>query len=502
MNNDEKSFDKYEDIDYSSIDRKADLGFRWNSISLIFSAITKIIMMIILARLFTPGEYGIMGLILIVIGFGTLFSDIGVSGALIHYQKVSQQQLSTLYWLSFIVGFSIFLIFILIAPLISMFYNEPDLTLFVRITAIIFLITPLGQQFETLFRKELVFKPLAKIEILDSTILIFITILLAYFGWGVMSVLVGYITKTIVKSVLIFFIGLKFWKPLFEIGLSEMRNFLSFGLYQMGERSLNYFNSNIDKILIGKFLGFVSLGYYNIAYNLILYPITLINPIFNRVSFPYFSKIQNNTRALREKFFDLINNISFINFPIYLLLIIIAPYFVPLIYGPQWYPSIILVQILSVVGIFRCIGNPIGSLLLAKGYARLGFLWNAIVTMIFPFIILLGIIFGGINEVALFQILSSLIFFYPYYHLLIKKILNPCFKEFLKSFGINLILATLASLFSLLGGFFYQTPILIYQLLYHILIGGVGYICLIFIFRRQFLMNFVKRFLKKSPLNT
>ncbi len=502
MNNDEKSFDKYEDIDYSSIDRKADLGFRWNSISLIFSAITKIIMMIILARLFTPGEYGVMGLILIIIGLGMLFSDIGISGAVIHYQKVSQQHLSTLYWLSFIVGFSIFLIFILVAPLISIFYNEPDLTLFVRITAIIFLITPLGQQFETLFRKELKFKSLAFIEIFNSTILICISTILAFSGWGVISVLIAYISKSFIKSFMIFFIGLKIWKPTIEFEFFELSKFLSFGMYQMGERSLGYFFSNIDKILIGKFLGIISLGYYNIAYNLTLYPITLINPIFTRVSFPYFSKMQNNTKALKENFFDLIDNISFINFPIYLLLIVIAPYFVLFLYGPQWYPSIILVQILSVMGILRSIGNPIGSLLLAKGFARLGFLWLVFVTIIHPFIILPGIIFGGINEVALFQILSSLIFFYPYYHLLIKKILNPCFKEFLKSFGINLILATLASLFSLLGGFFYQTPILIYQLLYHILIGGVGYICLIFIFRRQFLMNFVKRFLKKSPLNT
>jgi len=498
MNNDERSFDKYDDIDYSSIDRKADSGFRWNSISLIFSAMTKILMMIILARLFTPGEYGVMGLILIIIGFGMLFSDIGVSGAVIHYQKVSQQHLSTLYWLSFIVGFSIFLILILVAPLISIFYNEPDLTLFVRITAIIFLITPLGQQFETLFRKELKFKSLAFIEIFNSTILIFISTILAFYGWGVISVLIAYLSKSFIKSFMIFFIGLKIWKPTFEFEFFEISKFLSFGMYQIGERSLTYFNSNIDKILIGKILGTISLGYYNIAYNLILYPITLINPIFTRVSFPYFSKMQNNTKILKEKYFDLIDIISFINFPIYLLLMVIAPYFVPLLYGPQWFPSIILVQILSVVGIFRCIGNPIGSLLLAKGYARLGFLWNAFVTMVFPFIILLGIIFGGINGVALFIILSNLIFFYLFYHYLIRKILNPCFKEFLKSFGINLIFSVLASLLSLLGGFFYQTPILIYQLLYHILIGGIGYICLIFIFRRQFLMNFIKRFLKKN----
>jgi len=208
MNDDETFLDKNKDIDYSSIDRKADAGLRWNSISLIYSAITKVLMMIILARLFTPGEYGVMGLVLIIIGFGMLFSDIGVSGAIVHYQKVSQQQLSTLYWLSFIIGFSIFLILILIAPLISMFYNEPNLTLLIRITAIIFLITPLGQQFGTLFRKELKFRALAYIEIFDATILILVSTILAFYNWGVISVLIAYLIKSFLKSSIIFFIGL------------------------------------------------------------------------------------------------------------------------------------------------------------------------------------------------------------------------------------------------------------------------------------------------------
>ena len=160
MNFDNKSLDKRENIDFNRIDRKVDAGIRWNSLSVVYSAILKISMMIILARIFTPGEYGRMGLVLIIIELGILFSDVGVSGALIHYQNVSKRQLSTLYWLTFPIGFSIFIIFILVSPLISMFYNEPELTLFIRITAVTFLITPIGQQFETLFRKELKFKSL------------------------------------------------------------------------------------------------------------------------------------------------------------------------------------------------------------------------------------------------------------------------------------------------------------------------------------------------------
>ncbi|MEE9379539.1 MAG: MOP flippase family protein [Candidatus Lokiarchaeia archaeon] len=498
MVEDDAFFDKHEEIDFRRMNQKADSSIRLSSISLIYSAISNMLMMIILARLLTPREYGIMGMVLIVIGFGNLFSDIGVSGAVIHYQKVSKRQLSTLYWLTFIIGLIIFIILNLVSPLISIFYNEPELTFFISITAIIFLITPLSQQFETLYRKELKFKSLTYIEILTSTVLVITSIIFAYYGWGVISVILGYLSKTLVKTFLIFFIGLKIWKPSFEFKFKEINNFLSFGVYQIGERSLNYFNSNIDKILIGKFLGAVTLGYYNIAYNLVSYPIIVINQIFTRVSFPYFSKLQNNIKWLKKAYLNLISLVSFINFPIYISLMLISPYFIPLLYGTQWYPSIILVQILSVVFLFRCIANPIGSLLLAKGYARLGFIWNAFVTMSFPFIILLGIIFGGSIEVAISILLSQFIFFYLFYYFLLKKIFGPCLKQYIKSFGIFLLFSVSSLFVGLLGDLVYQFQSFFYQSLYLFLIVSISYLGLVFIFRRQFLVEFFERFFKKK----
>ena len=212
MNDDKSTLDNGKDIDFKVIDQKADAGIRWSSISLTYSALTQFIMMVFLARLFTPEEYGIMGLILIVLGFGIAYSDVGVSGAIIHYQNVSKRQISTLLWITFIFGFLIFLIIISLAPLISIFYNKPELTSLIRVTAIIFLIIPIGQQFETLLRKKLVFKSIALIELITSTILVVSSIVLAYYGLGVMSIVLGYLLRSIVKSLLLLFIGLKIWK--------------------------------------------------------------------------------------------------------------------------------------------------------------------------------------------------------------------------------------------------------------------------------------------------
>ena len=491
----EKDFFKSPEADFDKIGRKADVGIRWSSISIFYSALLQFIMLIVLAQLLSPKEYGIMGIVLIVLGFGTLFSDIGVSGAIIHFQNASKEQISTLYWLSFIIGLIIFIMLFLLSPFIALFYNEPSLTYYIQIIAIIFLIIPIGQQFEILLRRELVYRSLSFTEIVDSTFLTISSIVLAFYGLGVASIVIGYILKYSVRSLLLVIIGRKIWKPIFILEFSDIKKFLSFGLYQMGERSVNFLNQNLAQILIGKFLGTVALGYYTFAYNLVSYPITLINPIFTRVSFPYFAKLQNNVKILKEKYLNLLSLVSFINFPVYLLLILIAPNFVPLIYGSQWYPSIILVQILSLVFIFRSVSNPVGSLLLAKGHAKLGFLWNVFVAIIYPFFVILGIYLGSINYVAISILFSRIILFYFFYRFLIKKSLGSCFKEYMKSFGIFLLLSGFSLLIGFLGGFIFQSPSNLFQVLYYTAIMIILYLCLILIFKRSFFIEFIRRFL-------
>lgn len=483
---------------FELIDKKADVGIKWNSVSLIYSAIIQFITLTILARIFSVEEYGIMGFILIIIGFGSIYADIGVSGAIIHYQDSSQDQLSSLYWISILFGFCIFISVFLTSNLVALFFNEPTMTLYIQYISIIFCIIPIGQQFETLLMRELAFKPLAFNEILNSTIMTIFSILLAFFGWGIMSIVFGYILKYIIKSFVMVLIGIKIWKPSFKIKRSEIRKYFSFGLYQVGERTINYFNINFDKILIGRFLGTLFLGYYLNAYNLVSYPVTLINPIFNRVSFPYLSKLQNNLKKLKEKYFEFISLVSFVNFPIYLLLFLIAPVLVPFLYGAQWNPSIILVQILSFVFLFRCINNPIGSLLLAKGYARLGFFWNLLMTTIQPFIILLGIYLGGINEVAFVILLSRFIVFYLFYRVLIRKILGPCLKEYITSFKAFLIFSILSMLIASVSILIFNTLPLLIQIMCYTAILGMAYLSLVYIFKKQFLSDFLKRFLKKQ----
>ena len=248
-------------------------------------------------------------------------------------------------------------------------------------------------------------------------------------------------------------------------------------------------------------MGAASLGYYNIAYNLIIYPINLINPIFTRVSFPFFSKLQENITILKEKYFELIRIISFVNFPIYFLIFANANSLIPLLYGPQWGPSILTLQILSFSGLAISIGNPIGTIIQAKGFAKLGFYWNLVVTIVYTFFIIIGILLGSIYAVAIFVLISNLIFFIFFYRYLIRRVLGPSLIDYLKSFLKYLLFSSIATILSLLSGFIIKIDIIFFQILMSLIIYLVVYIVCIVIFDKNFLIDFLNRFIIKKNIS-
>lgn len=146
----------------------------------------------------------------------------------------------------------------------------------------------------------------------------------------------------------------------------------------MGERFLKIFAANLDKLLIGKFLGAEILGYYTIAHTLIIIPLFTINPLVTKVSFPVFSIIQDNMEKMNSYFSKAINLLVTLNFPIYFGMMITAPDFVPLIFGEKWTASVAVIQILSLEALLWTISNPVGSVLLAKGRADLSFKLNVV----------------------------------------------------------------------------------------------------------------------------
>jgi len=448
-----------------NIKEKAISSVKWNGISMGSVTAFQLAALAVLSHLLSPGDFGLMGMVMIVIGFSQIFSDMGISKAIIYRQDATKNELSTLYWLNIIAGIATFILVCAASPLITRFYNEPRLTNIIYLSSLVFLIIPFGQQFQILMQKELRFDKLAKIRITGAFIKSAVSIILAFFGLGVFSIVWGQLAGTLIQVLLLFSFGWKRWRPGFHFSRRDLKGYLGFGIYQMGEKAINYFNSNLDYLIIGSMLGAEALGYYTLAYNLIIRPTRMINSLITKVAFPVFSKVQDRAEKLKRGFLKVLQLLSSVNFPLMVGLAVTAPVLVPAVFGEKWMPSVILVQILTIVGLLRSIINPTGSVLLAKGRADLGFKWNLALMISQVPGLYLGSRMGGIKGVAIAYAVLMMLYAVLGYFILIRKMLGRCFSEYIGIlwplmaisvvmggvlFGMNRFINDLAPLMSLM----------------------------------------------------
>lgn len=417
-------------------------GLKWTTTSSVLNSLFQIIQLIILAQILSPADFGLIALTMVVVGFSDMFIDMGFSNAIIYKKEVSNNQLSSLYWINVLLGLVFFLIVNLLAPLISIFFGESKLISLIGLVSITFLIKPLGQQFMVLLQKEMNFNNLATTNIISRLISFTITIVAAYSGFGVYSIAYGAISYSLGNTIGYINFGFKLNRPEFHFSLTDIREFWSFGLFQMGEKLLNYFSAEADTLIIGRLLGVEYLGVYSVAKDLAKKPSTVINPIITKVTFPLMSKIDGGNQKLKEIFLNTIMYLSYINVPIHLLLIILASPLIIFLFGPQWIDSILILQILSMTYLLRSIGNPTGSLVLSKGKANLLFYWNLASSILYPISVLIGS-FWGIVGISIATLILQIILYIPNLKFIINRVIDIHFMEyFTKTFKplyINII---------------------------------------------------------------
>jgi O-antigen/teichoic acid export membrane protein len=352
---------------------KAASSARWMSAATATRIVTQLLQVFILGRLLLPDDFGLMGMVMTVVVFGQAMGDAGLSNAIIHYQDATRRELSSLYWLNVLAGVLVFVLVWLAASLVADLYDEPRLTGILKLASFVFLVVPLGQQFQVLHEKELLFRRVALIEIAASLVGLWVAVSCALRGLGVHSLVWALLSHTTVKSLLLSAIGWVRWRPQMRLRARECRRFFRFSAFQVGERFLNQLGSQMDRVILGITLGARPLGFYYVAHNLALRPFQIINPIVTRVAFPVLARVQKRDDALRSGFLQMIELIAAVLVPLYAALAVLAEPILHVGPGPQWGPSVPLLQVLAFVGMVLSLGNPMGSLILAKGRAGVAF---------------------------------------------------------------------------------------------------------------------------------
>lgn len=478
--------------------RKAASGVKWMSVSTAIKTIVSILQVVILAHFLSPKDFGLMAMALLMVGFADVYTDLGISAAIIYRQDATREQLSSLYWLNVISGLLVFGLAWVLIPFIVMFFNEPRLLPLLQTIALVFIITPLGKQFEILLQKELSFIILAEQEIAASFGGFVVAVICAILGFGVWTLVLAFFAGTILRTTLLIYIGLGRFRPSFHFRVSDLKGFIGFGMYQIGERTINYFSQQFDQILIGKLLGAQSLGFYNFAFNIAVQPISRINPIITKVAFPVFSKVQDDIVRLRNGYIKVVGFLTNVNAPLLVGIAAVAPIAVPLILGEKWSQSIILIQILSFVALLRSMGNPIGSLQLAKGRADLGFKWNVIFLLInIPAVYLGGMIGGGVG-VAISLLIVQICIHIPCYLYLVRPLTGRCGREYARAILKPITLASLMGLIVIVISYVFHSVHEVTKLIIQVGSGTLAYLLLLWIFDREIIYEFRTMWFSRS----
>ncbi len=351
-------------------------GVKWLGLSQMLGYVLQFIVWVILARLLPPENFGALSVSMAFSNFAIMFNELGMGTALIQKTALEYRHKVTTFWTCIAIG-AIFLIFALsTSSLIASFFKNPAIEVLITIFALKLLIDSFGTLQESLLKRELSFKSLMIIENISSLIFGSVAITMVYKGFGISSMAWGYLAKSVLKVILLW-ISCDF-RPSLEFDKESFRELFDYGKNIMGFKIISYISGNIDILLIGKFLGAASLGYYTLALNLVNFPRQKLSSIVSQVAFPALSKIQDHLDEVRNAYTKIIRYATVVNFPLLVGLMFTAPYFVSAVYSDKWIGMVVPLQILCVYGIGYSITTFVGIIFNSTGHPEYSFRFSLI----------------------------------------------------------------------------------------------------------------------------
>jgi PST family polysaccharide transporter len=324
--------------------------------------------LMVLARLLTPKDFGLVGMVTAFTGVLTLFRDFGLSSAAIQRPTVTQEQLSTLFWINLLVGAVLAVLSVALAPFIAVFYHEPRLIGITDVLALGFLFNAAGVQHSALLQREMRFTAMAVINTVGLIIGTAIAIGGARAGVGYWALVVMTVTMPLISTVG-FWLATA-WIPGAPRRRSGIRSMVHFG----GAITLNglvaYIATNCDKILLGRFWGVDALGMYGRAYQLVNIPTDNLNQAAGEVAFSALSRLQDDPQRLRNYFLKGYSLVLALTVPITVACALFANDITLVLLGPKWIAGAPILRLLAPTILVFAIANPLFWLLTSLGLVK------------------------------------------------------------------------------------------------------------------------------------
>lgn len=437
---------------------------------------------VILARFLAPNDFGLMGIAILTLQTLEAFSQTGYQSALIQKKGEIKDYVNVAWTLLVLRGISLFLIILVSAPFVSLFFNSPDSKLIIQVLGLSFLIQGLTNPGIVYFQKELDFKKQYVYEISGIVFEFILSIILVFVFKNVWALVIGKVSGEIARLIASY--ALADHKLILRFNLSKAKELHHFGKWLSGSNILVFIATQGDSILVGKLLGAFSLGFYKLASTIANLPTTEITHVASQVAFPAYSKLQDDSERLKRAYLKTLYLTVILSFVIATSISILMSDFVKIFLGSKWLPIVSITQVLVVSGLIRSIAAVTGPLFQAVGKPQIDTFSQIIRLSVFLLCIYPLMVKFEMMGVAI-AVLLSIIVTCIAMHYIALKIICAKVSELLSIFLPPLVASMTAYIFSFIVKKVFVT-IGISEFILVIIVILAGYALPVFLIERKF----------------
>lgn len=463
-------------------------GVFWTAVEKYSGLIVSIIITMVLARLLSPEDFGVIAIVTVIVQFLTLFCTMGASPAIVQKDNLTQNDLSVIFSSFVIIGVTLAFLLSLAAPYIANFYEDIRLTLIVRILSINLIFAAANLVPNALMIKNLRFRQMAlrtlSIQVVTGTVAIFA----AYKGLGLYALLIS----PVATAIYMFFFNSHFYPQKFtlKIRLEPIKKIFSYSAYQFGFDIINFFSRNLDKLIIGKSMSSTELGYYEKSYRLMQLPLSYISSVLSPVMQPVLRTLENERQEMADKYNIIIRLLATISFPLGIILYACSEEIIVLFYGSNWVKAVPSFSILCLSLPLQIILSTSGAIYQAADSTKTQFyvcVLNTGITII-GFLIV-ALVYNTIEAMAWSWTITLMITFFISFIILYKIVLHSRLLVALHQLFVPLIVSVIL----LIGFYFIPFPEnIVISLVLKMLLGGVITLALIHLLGQYNIVSLIK----------
>ena len=456
-------------------------GVAWTTVQRFATLFLAFVANLVLARLLSPDDFGCIALLMVFISLSQIFVDGGFGAALIQKKDPTCEDYSTIFYWNLLLAVALYFLLFFLAPVIARYYEIPILKEILRVQGLVIILDSFGLVHKNNLRKTLQFKKISLIVLGANLIAVVIAITMAYNGFGVWCLVAQQLLISGMSTVLYWIFNR--WKPSLVFSMKSFKELFGFGGFILLSNMIVTFANEVQALIMGKMYTARDVGLYSQARKFESIMSNTASTVVNQVTFPIFSKFQDDLEHLQSILRRITKVMAFVVFPAMILVILIAKPAIVLMLTDKWVDCVPYFQILCIGGMAEALGDINYNAVAAIGKSRVLFRWTCIKSILGLLLIIAGSFFGVRGIIWAVTIRFYLVFLI--HASLAAHYLNfSIFTQLKDLFEIALVAAAAGAVAYLLGAKLFSGLNMYYVAVIQIVIYTIAYFLLAFVFNR------------------